>query len=137
MAFDGPSPFDGDPAYDYLHVIEGVPPEDVRSVLVDAFEVVLDPDAEYLEIDETVWAWAAAELVAVALGRPSDPPPPEPFASAARGIPDAAALIERALAALDVVADEERSEIAELWLDRDEGSLDAHLMPLRERLRAR
>ena len=136
MAFDGPSPFDGDPAFDYLHTVEGASPEDVRSVLFDAFEFVLDPEADYIDVDETVWAWAAAELVALALGRPSDPPPPEPFAGAVKGLPDPAGLVPRALDALEVVADEERSEVAELWAESGDDSLADHLADLRARLRA-
>ncbi len=69
MAFDGPGPFDGDPAFGFQHEIEGARPLDVEAAIEDALCVVIE--REYAEIDEGVWAWAAAELMARSLGRPS------------------------------------------------------------------
>ena len=132
MAFDGPGAFDGDPAFMFMDEIEGKSPTQVRSALSRAFGH-MNPQG-YAEVDEGVWAWAAAEMLAVALGNPSSPPPPEPFASAAATIPDAAALVPSALAALDVVVLDTASEVAELWNEAGGPSLHDHLLPLRSRL---
>ncbi len=165
MAFDGPGPFDGDPVCNYRDLFEQTSPEQVRATLSNAFDAVLQPNShvaqalrtfasmtgapvsdpdeaelprsETYDVDETVFAWAAAELVALALGRPSKPPPPQPFASAAAHIPEAVALVPKALAALDVVADASRSEVAALWNQNGRRSLADHLAPLRKRLWAR
>lgn len=58
MAFDGPTPFDGDPAYDFVHEIGCQSPARVRAALARAFKATR---AEYVEVDEGVWAWCAAE----------------------------------------------------------------------------
>ncbi len=133
MAFDGPGAFDGDPAFMYLHEVEAKSPSEVRAAMTRAF-VAMRP-GEYAEVDETVWAWAAAEMVAMALGRPSSPPPPEPFASAGASIPDPEGLVGLALAALDVVVNDQESEIADLWNEGGPPNLDDHLLPLRARLK--
>ncbi len=134
MAFDGPTPFDGDPAFMFLEEVEGQAPAKVRAALVRAFRATRG--SEYVEVDEGVWAWAAAELVAVARGRAPRKAPPEPFLSAARALPDPEGLVRPALAALRVVADVERSETAALWEETGEGTLEEHLAPLRARLEA-
>lgn len=133
MAFDGPTPFDGDPAYDFVHEIEDQSPARVRAALARAFKATR---AEYVEVDEGVWAWCAAELVAVARGRPPRPLPPEPFLSAALSLSDPEALVAPALKALAVVADAERSEVAQLWEESGDGTLTTHLRSLRTRLQA-
>lgn len=132
MAFDGPTPFDGDPAYMYLEELEGTP-EEIAAAITDAFEY-LGSGEDYYEIDETVWAWACAELVALACGQPSDPAPPDPFAAAARKLPQPSRLVGPALAALEVVATESISEAAELWNESGDDTLAEHLRDLRERL---
>jgi hypothetical protein len=131
MAFDGPSPFQGDPAYLYLDEIVGQSPEVVRATITRALEL---EGTTYVEVDEGVWAWCAAEMLAIAIGRPPAEDVPEPFANIARMIPDCVALVPAAIAALAVVADPGRSEVAGLWQDRGVGTLADHLAPLRRRL---
>lgn len=135
MAFDGPTPFDGDPVYDYRDTIEGVDATEVCAALESAFDVVLSEDG-YSEIDETVWAWAAAEMVATALGKGAGSPAPEPFQQAAESLStqDGEGLRDKALRVLDVVADPERSEVADLWNESGEDTLADHLSGLRARL---
>lgn len=132
MAFDGPSPFDGDPAFDHLDELEGRPPARVRAALIQAFEAV--HRTTYLEVDEGVWAWCAAEMVAIALGKPPERLPPEPFASAATRLTDPVALVPSAISALNVVVDDERSEVAQLWAESGQGTLAEHVAGLRARL---
>ncbi|HJL00408.1 MAG TPA: DUF4259 domain-containing protein [Polyangiaceae bacterium LLY-WYZ-15_(1-7)] len=135
MAFDGPTPFDGDPVYMYLDEVEWDQPDDVVRAIREAFEQTREEP--YVEVDEGVWAWAAAEMVAIALGRPPKEAPPEPWGPAAErlGKSRAEQLKTAALAALEVVVDDERSEIAELWNERDDAPQFAeHVAPLRARL---
>lgn len=135
MAFDGPTPFDGDPVYNYLDTIEGMDAAVVCAALEGAFDFVLGEDG-YSEIDETVWAWAAAEMVATALGNGATSPAPKPFQLAAESLSrtDGEGLRDKALRVLDVVADPERSEAADLWNESGEGTLNDHLSGLRARL---
>ena len=58
MAFDGPTPFDGDPVYMYLDEVEWDQPDDVVRAIREAFEQTREEP--YVEVDEGVWAWAAA-----------------------------------------------------------------------------
>ncbi|MCW8138337.1 MAG: DUF4259 domain-containing protein [Planctomycetota bacterium] len=133
MAFDGPSPFDGDSAFMFAHEVDGMPPAEVHRALLRAFSTVLDLD--YVEVDEGVWAWCAAEMVATAIGRPAEATMPEPFATAAKSLPRASDLVPRALEALALITDEVRSEVAGLWNEDREGTLAVHVAPLRTRLR--
>lgn len=135
MAFDGPTPFDGDPVYMYLDQIEDAPSADIADAIRSAFEFILGDD-DYFEIDETVWAWGCAEILASALGRGALESPPGAFGIAAKALSadDADPLREQALAALAVVVDEERSEIAELWNESGDNSLESHIAELRKRL---
>ena len=134
MAFDGPTPFDGDPAWDWLDEIKGESPAAVQAALERTFEAVIDSEEDYIDVDDVVWAWAAAELVALAIGRGSEPAPPEEFAVCVAGLPDASELVDPALRALAVVADPERSEVADLWNDSGDSTLEEHLADLRGRL---
>lgn len=135
MAFDGPTPFDGDPAFMFLDEVEDQSPADVRAALLRAFKAINGDD--YVEVDEGVWPWCAAELVAVARGTPPAKLPPEPFLSAARSLRNVEALARPALAALAVVVDTKRSEVAELWEESGDGTLDAHVSGLRARLKSK
>lgn len=129
MAFDGPGPFDGDPAFDFLGEIEAAP-EDVEAAIEDALCAPLE--VEYAEIDEGVWAWVAAELIAHYAFGGATVPLPEGFV----GLPvdDVRDLAPRALEALEVIAIEERSELAELWASAYPEPLAERLRPLRARL---
>lgn len=135
MAFDGPTPFDGDPVYNYIDEIKGQPPKKIGEAVSRAFEAVGQEceSMRYVDVDTGVWAWAAAEMLALALGRPSDPPPPSPFGSA-WSIPNPSLLVPAALEALGVVADPKRSEIAGLWNEQGGPTLELHLESLSTRL---
>jgi len=135
MAFDGPSPFDGDPVFNYLERVSGQPPEALQRNLGAAFQAVIeggaanqlppemasmlgmDPSslpAVYIDVDEGVWAWACAEMVALALGHALETPMPEPFITAARTLPEPTKLIADAIDAIDRLGDPKTSEIADL-----------------------
>lgn len=135
MAFDGPTPFDGDPVYNYVDEIKGQSPKKIREAVSRAFEAVGQEweSMRYVDVDTGVWAWAAAEMLALALGRPSAPPPPGPFGSS-WSIPDPSLLVPAALDALRVVADPKRSEIAGLWNEQGGPTLELHLDSLLSRL---
>lgn len=135
MAFDGPSPFDGDPVYNYIDSISNQAPARVQAVLAAAFQEViqggaarqlppelvsmlgLDPSlvpTAYCDVDEGVWAWACAEMLALALGTQPESTIPEPFYGAALSLPKPRKLVASALQALDVIGDTKRSELASL-----------------------
>jgi hypothetical protein len=135
MAFDGPTPFDGDPAFNYIDEIQGQSPKMIRAAVVRAFEAVgqESESMRYVDVDTGVWAWAAAEMLALALGRPSEPPPPSPFGSA-WSIRNPSLLVPAALDALRVVVDPKRSEIAGLWNEQGGPTLERHLDSLLSRL---
>lgn len=141
MAFDGPGPFDGDPVFNYLHSVSNQPPAAVQAALASAFQEVLQGGAArhmpaefatmlgidlpsetqvYIEVDEGVWAWACAEMVAVALGHEPDSPVPEPFFGAAKSLPHPRHLAADAVEVLDIIVDTKRSELASLLNDSDE-----------------
>ncbi len=140
MAFVGPDPFSGDPVFNYLDAIEGRSPREIREAMESGFA-----EAESLgafDVDACVWAWACAEMLALALGRPSSTPPPSPFNSA-KSIPDPASLVPKALATLKIIADPKTSELAGLMgelasvqpetvpLDKTLAELEARLRPPR------
>lgn len=135
MAFDGPGPFDGDPVSNYLDRVSNRPPAVVQDELAAAFREVLEGGASrrmpddlanmlgidpssipsmYLDVDEAVWAWACAEMVAVALGHEPETPIPGPFYAAAQSLPDPRMLVADALKAIDIIGDTARSELAGL-----------------------
>ncbi len=143
-AFDGPGPFAGDAVYHYVDQAE-LPPPAFREAVGDAFgEVIrggaarhvpaellamvgLDRPPTYLDVDEAVWAWACAELVALAIGHQPETPIPDAFARAARTMPEPAGLISDALEALQIVVDPKRSELAGL-LKEGSGAGDVWLL---------
>lgn len=129
-AFDGPGPFDGDAAYNYINGLLDVPAE-LRIAIVGAFSDVaaggvaarmpeayrkmLGPSsAAYIDVDDGVWAWAAAEMLAIALGFPTETPVPEQVARAARAIKDPEDMAASAAVALKVVCNPGSSELASL-----------------------
>lgn len=135
MAFDGPGPFDGDSVYNYLDRVSNQPPTTVQAELAAAFQEVIQGGAArhmpaefasmlgldssavptvYVDVDEGVWAWACAEMLAAAMGLPPQTPIPEPFHSVAQSVPEPRMLVADALKALDIVGDSKRSELAAL-----------------------
>ncbi len=130
-AFDGPGPFDGDAVSNYMDEAL-VPPAAFREVIARAFLEVISGGAArhvpaellamagigtapfYVDVDEAVWAWACAEIVATALGHEPESPIPEAILHRAETTPDPASLIPDALRALEIVADPKRSELAGL-----------------------
>ena len=138
-AFDGPGPFDGDAVYNYLDLAE-LSPLAFREAVADAFAEVIEGGAArrmpaeflamaglngpivYIDVDEGTWAWACAELVAVANGHQPETPIPHAFARAAQSMPDPVGLVAVALKALQIVSDPKRSELAGLLKDADDQS---------------
>jgi hypothetical protein len=138
-AFDGPGPFDGDAVYNYLDQAE-LPPLAFRKAVASAFgEIIaggaarhmpaevlamvgLDRPVAYVDVDEATWAWACAELVAVANGHHPETPIPDAFARAAQTMPDPVGLVAAALKALQIVSDPQRSELAGLLKEADDQS---------------
>lgn len=130
-AFDGPGPFDGDAVYNYIDQTELAPAE-FREAVADAFRAIAEGGAAgqlppeflamaglshppvYVDVDEAVWAWACAELVALALGHEPETPIPTAFEHAASSLPEVAGLASMASEALQVVSDPQRSELASL-----------------------
>lgn len=139
MAFDGPTPFDGDPVYNYVDQVVDQTPDVVQEEFTFAFREVIQGGASgrmpaefasmlganplsvtsttYVDVDEGVWAWACAEMVAVALGYEPEPTIPEPFHGVILSLPNAKLLAADALEALDIVRDPKRSEVAGLMRD--------------------
>ena len=109
-AFDGPGPFDGDAVYNYMGQVE-LSPLAFREVIASALSEVVEGGAArhmpseflvmaglerpvvYVDVDEAVWAWACAEIVAMAIGHQPETPVPEAFARAARSLPEPAELV--------------------------------------------
>lgn len=85
MAFYGDNPFQGDPVFNYQDSVDWKSAEAIRKAMLAGFEQAGSLSA--FDVDACVWAWACAEMLALALGRPSSPPRPMPFAAATR-IPD-------------------------------------------------
>ncbi len=135
MAFDGPGPFDRDPVFAYLDQLEGQPPSSLQSAFEAAFDEVLNGGAArhapvellsmlgfdktsiaqgYADVDESVWAWACAEIVVLALDETWGHSIPEPFRKMANGLPHPRRLVSKAVSALEVVGDSMRSELGSL-----------------------
>jgi hypothetical protein len=129
VAFDGPGPFHGDPAFGLQMELEAAP-EDAEAILEDAMAVACEQP--YVEVDDGVWAWIAAELVARHTGHPSPDPLPEAFARVE--VDDVSDLVPLARDALAAVADGERSELAQLWAEGYEQPFADRLADLRRRL---
>jgi len=129
MAFDGPSPFDGDPAFDFQQEVLAAP-EDIEAIVEDALCAPLE--TEYAEIDEGVWAWIAAELLAhYAFGGATVELPDALTGLPVESLADLAPLARESLAA---VADASRSELAQLWAEGYPEPLAERLAPLLARL---
>lgn len=132
MAFDGPGPFHGDPVFNHLDSVQNQTPAVLQQVLANAFSEVIkggasrkmpaefftmlgfDPlsaPAMFVDIDEGVWAWACAEILAAALGHDPETPIPEPFGSVALSIPQPRRLVADAIKALDLIVDTAHSEL--------------------------
>jgi|SRR6185369_1098590 len=138
-AFDGPGPFDGDAVSNYLDRTK-LPPLAFREAVAHAFDEVIEGGAArrmpaeflalvgrkapivYIDVDEGTWAWACAELVALANGHQPETPIPQAFARAARSMPDPVGLVALALKALQIVSDPKRSELAGLLKEADDQS---------------
>lgn len=158
MTFDGPGPFDGDPVFNYLDQVVSQPPSALRDALAGAFREVMlggavrhlppelasmlgmDParlPAAHVDVDEGTWAWACAEMVALALGEEPETPMPEPFRSAASSVPRPWELVGDALAALEVVSDPARSELAGLLQHEGGAGSRRRILALRRTLERR
>ena len=138
-AFDGPGPFDGDAVSNYLNRAK-LPPLAFRKAVADAFSEVIEGGAArhmpaeflammgrdapivYIDVDEGTWAWACAELVALANGHQPETPIPDAFAQAGQSLPDPVGLVPVALKALLIVSDPKRSELAGLLREADDQS---------------
>jgi hypothetical protein len=138
-AFHGPGPFDGDAVYNYLDRAK-LAPLAFREAVADAFgEIIeggaarrmpaeflamagLDAPIVYVDVDEATWAWACAELVAVAIGHQPETPIPDAFAQAAQNMPDPVGLVPVALRALQIISEPKRSELAGLLKEADDQS---------------
>lgn len=104
--------FDNDDAADWLIRLD----DDGDGAIDDALAAVLDAGPGYLERDVGASALAAAEVVAALRGQPSPGVPPEVTSWVADHprTPDQQRL-ERARRAVDLVANVQSSEVAELW----------------------
>lgn len=136
-AFDGPGPFDGDAVHNYVDEVRQ-PPAAFREAVASAFDEVaqggaarhmpaeflalagLERPPVYVDVDEGVWAWTCADLVALALGHEPETAIPDVFARAARTLPEPEGLVRDAVAALAIVSDRKRSELAGLLDDAGE-----------------
>jgi hypothetical protein len=114
----GVNSFENDAALDWLADLEEA--EDA-SLLIEAFQIDL---GEPLDADAGVIALAAAEVVAVILGRPAAelPPSVEEWGATCRAA-DIRPLVPKALAAIEAVLDEE-SELRGLWEESEESFPD-------------
>jgi hypothetical protein len=121
--------FGNDDASDFVYEVE----EDGMAAVLNAFEVIehLKPD-DYLEAPDASVAIAAAELVALAGGKPSADLPPQAAALTPKLTSDSA-LRERASAAVRRVLD--YSELREQWLEtKDFDAWKGGIADLLERL---
>ena len=76
----------------------------------------------YIDVDEGVWAWAIAEMVAVSQGYAPETAIPPPFDQVPARIPWPRVLIPKAIQALDIIINPKTSEVAGL-LDDVQGVL--------------
>lgn len=152
-AFDGPGPFDGDAVYNYLDQTK-LSPTAFRATVAGAFGAVVDGGAAgqmppellamaglthppvYVDVDEAVWAWACAELVALAIGHKPETPVPLRFAHAAGSLTEPAELIAKACEALQIISDPKRSELAGLLKEADDQATFERIARLQSILRA-
>lgn len=155
-AFDGPGPFDGDAVYHYVDEAS-VAPAAFREVIAGAFQEVISGGAARrvppellalagleappfyvdVDVDEGVWAWACAELVAAALGLEPESPIPEEFLQRARTLRAPVGLVPDALRALEIVSDPKRSELAGLLEESNDSGAFQRMERLRSRLAER
>ncbi|MBK9034948.1 MAG: DUF4259 domain-containing protein [Myxococcales bacterium] len=125
-------PFDNDGAADFLAEAEEAPGRSVTSALR---AVASAKASDEIDVDAGSATWAACDLVALAFGRPGTTAPPPDVAALAARIKPTEAMRERALAALDRVADVRRSELAQLWAEGAQAkAFRAELKKLRARL---
>ena len=129
MAFDGPGPFDGDPAFILQAELEEAP-EDAEAIIEDALATALEQS--YIDVDDGVWAWVAAELIATNIGRPGPDSMPPAFQRVK--VSDVSDLASLAVEALAAVADVDRSELAQLWAEGYDDPLSTRLVDLTQRL---
>lgn len=71
MAFYGDNPFQGDPAFNYRDSVNWKSAQAIRKAVIGGFDQAGSLGA--FDVDACVWAWACAEMLALALGRPSSP----------------------------------------------------------------
>lgn len=156
MAFDGPGPFDGDPVYNFIDGVSNQPPDAIQGAMAAAFRTVIaggaaaqlppelvsmlgiDPSSlpgRYADVDEGVWAWACAEMLALALGHEPETPIPAAFHAAALSLPRPRSLVGDALKALEIVADPKRSELAALFEEAKTASVQQRIGSLAKDLR--
>jgi len=129
MAFDGPGPFDGD-ACAFLQIELEEAPEDAEAIIEDMLAGAIE--MPYVEVDEGVWAWIAAELVAHHCGREPERPLPSAFTDVP--VKDVSDLVPLAKESLGVIADLERSELAQLWSEGNPDPFAQRLEELQTRL---
>jgi hypothetical protein len=134
MAASGYGCFENDDAFDWLHNdFEG---SEDYSVVSEALQVVADFDEdEYLEMPEAGAALAAAEVLAAAMGRPSqDLPPAVAEWVSNHTLDDPDEFVPTALKAVERVG--RKSEIKEAWTAPDgEAKWQAVLADLKKRLK--
>ncbi len=149
MSVWGPGPFDNDDAADWLSELEDEREEETGAELLEdaVSEVAAPENVGYVEIPEGAMAVAAAELVALLLGKPGgdkDILDQETRASLSQEMERLDArrreqLVSQALTAVDrVLNDKENSELRQV-LEGDEGMLSAWTSMMRDlhsRLRA-
>jgi hypothetical protein len=111
--------FENDDALDWAAELEGA---DSTTILVDAFDIILELEGDYIELPEASIAIAAAEVLAGLLGR-ADPSLPEVVTAwierqKQEGVD--VAVVEKARRAIDLVLTD--SELQGVW--EDAGNLD-------------
>ena len=142
MSVWGPGPFENDDAADWLSELdEELEEESGAELLEEALSEVADPEnVGYVEIPDGAIAVAAAELLALLLGKPGgekDILDEETLSSLSQEIGGLDArrkerLVKRALTAVDrVLNDKENSELRQV-LEEDEAMLSAWTSMIRD-----
>lgn len=114
MGASGYLAFENDAAADWLAELEDA---NDTSILVDAFDAVLDPGEDYMEMPEASTAIAAAEVVAALLGRAAMSLT-EVIMDGVKGQSEVhPTVVEKARSAVNRVLD--NSELQEVWGNSD------------------
>jgi hypothetical protein len=129
----GSGPFDNDGAGDLLADLgtTRTPAAKLRKALRT---VGAAPAGAYIDVDDGQAAWAAAELVACALGRPGGAPLDPAYALLLPRLGADDDLRILAARAVSRVGDAEGSEVAELWQEAGDPAFEENICDLLLRL---